>query len=151
MDANKYFKLGQAFVALRDSWNTISKMLAEDDIDVSDYYPFYLLDFETISKAVSIWCNEHANRALSQVSQTIVNPACLQCVYAVESIKHNGTFCSKATEMCCGVSGVVPFSRDAAAGVLISHGYKPGELSDLDCYLSYLKIVAGKINKAEET
>lgn len=61
-------EFAKALLVFKDAYNvlvTASKRLP--DYDVSERYPFYLLDFEEIAPAVTQWCTVNASKLLLKV------------------------------------------------------------------------------------
>ncbi len=65
MGENERKRMAVALIKFRKSYaELVLASKALPDLDVSEGYPFYLLDFEKIEPAVSQWCNLHASNLL---------------------------------------------------------------------------------------
>ena len=84
------------------------------DLDVSENYPFYLLDFEDIEQAVIQWCNIHTNRLMEQVPDRVDNPACVGCSSFRVGLGANG-LCKGGP---CNNYPFILFSREACAALM---------------------------------
>lgn len=124
---------------------TASKALP--DLDVSEGYPFYLLDYEVIEPAVLQWCSIHAAKLMEALPDIVVNPACLKC-------EHIGKGTS-ATGMCagnqsCSIYPVIPFSVAQCKPALIAAGYTVDKLSDSEIELFYMQEVQKRVEQKKE-
>ena len=52
----------------------VDASVAVPEYDISEGYPFYLLDYEEISPAVSQWCLIHSNKLLKQLTYDVPSP-----------------------------------------------------------------------------
>ena len=79
--ANALINFKHAFTELTDA------SVAIPDYDISEGYPFYLLDYETIAPAVSQWCNIHATKLLKQLTYDVPSPIAPQPQSTPEPVK----------------------------------------------------------------
>ena len=74
------YNLAKALLDFKQAYaNLVKASIAMPDLDVSEGYPFYLLNFEEIEPAVRQWCTLHANKLMETVPDRVDNPACLEC------------------------------------------------------------------------
>lgn len=124
---------------------TASKALP--DLDVSEGYPFYLLDYEVIEPAVLQWCSIHAARLMEALPDVVTNPACLNCEHVGKGIGASG-LC--AGNQSCGIYPVISFSPAQCKPALIAAGYSVDKLSDSEVELLYMQEVQKRVEKRKE-
>lgn len=124
---------------------TASKALP--DLDVSEGYPFYLLDYEVIEPAVLQWCSIHAARLMEALPDVVTNPACLSCEHVGKGIGASG-LC--AGNQSCGIYPVISFSVAQCKPALIAAGYTVDKLSDSEVELLYMQEVQKRVEKSKE-
>lgn len=124
---------------------TASKALP--DLDVSEGYPFYLLDYEVIEPAVLQWCSIHAARLMEALPDVVTNPACLNCEHVGKGIGASG-LC--AGNQSCGIYPVISFSPAQCKPALIAAGYSVDKLSDSEVELLYMREVQKRVEKRKE-
>ena len=124
---------------------TASKALP--DLDVSEGYPFYLLDYEVIEPAVLQWCSIHAARLMEALPDVVTNPACLNCEHVGKGIGASG-LC--AGNQSCGIYPVISFSVAQCKPALIAAGYNVDKLSDSEVELLYMQEVQKRVEKSKE-
>lgn len=124
---------------------TASKALP--DLDVSEGYPFYLLDYEVIEPAVLQWCSIHAARLMEALPDVVTNPACLNCEHVGKGIGASG-LC--AGNQGCGIYPVISFSPAQCKPALIAAGYTVDKLSDSEVELLYMQEVQKRVEKRKE-
>ena len=124
---------------------TASKALP--DLDVSEAYPFYLLDYEVIEPAVLQWCSIHAARLMEALPDVVTNPACLNCEHVGKGIGASG-LC--AGNQSCGIYPVISFSVAQCKPALIAAGYTVDKLSDSEVELLYMQEVQKRVEKSKE-
>lgn len=124
---------------------TASKALP--DLDVSEGYPFYLLDYEVIEPAVLQWCSIHAARLMEALPDVVTNPACLNCEHVGKGIGASG-LC--AGNQGCGIYPVISFSPAQCKPALIAAGYTVDKLSDSEVELLYMQEVQKRVEKLKE-
>lgn len=125
---------------------TASKALP--DLDVSEGYPFYLLDYEVIEPAVLQWCSIHAARLMEALPDVVTNPACLNCEHVGKGIGASG-LC--AGNQGCGIYPVISFSVAQCKPALIAAGYNVDRLSDSEVELLYMQEVQKRVEKRKES
>lgn len=125
---------------------TASKALP--DLDVSEGYPFYLLDYEVIEPAVLQWCSIHAARLMEALPDVVTNPACLNCEHVGKGIGASG-LC--AGNQSCGIYPVISFSPAQCKPALIAAGYSVDKLSDSEVELLYMQEVQKRVEKRKES
>ena len=125
---------------------TASKALP--DLDVSEGYPFYLLDYEVIEPAVLQWCSIHAARLMEALPDVVTNPACLNCEHVGKGIGASG-LC--AGNQGCGIYPVISFSPAQGKPALIAAGYNVDRLSDSEVELLYMQEVQKRVEKRKES
>lgn len=125
---------------------TASKALP--DLDVSEGYPFYLLDYEVIEPAVLQWCSIHAARLMEALPDVVTNPACLNCEHVGKGIGASG-LC--AGNQGCGIYPVISFSSAQCKPALIAAGYNVDRLSDSEVELLYMQEVQKRVEKRKES
>ena len=120
---------------------------AMPDLDVSEGYPFYLLDYEVIEPAVLQWCSIHAARLMEALPDVVTNPACLNCEHVGKGIGASG-LC--AGNQSCGIYPVISFSVAQCKPALIAAGYNVDKLSDSEVELLYMQEVQKRVEKSKE-
>lgn len=125
---------------------TASKALP--NLDVSEGYPFYLLDYEVIEPAVLQWCSIHAARLMEALPDVVTNPACLNCEHVGKGIGASG-LC--AGNQSCGIYPVISFSPAQCKPALIAAGYTVDKLSDSEVELLYMQEVQKRVEKRKES
>lgn len=134
---HKEYNMAVALLNFRKSYKELvrcSKQLP--DLDVTEGYPWFLLDFEEIEPAVLNWCSTHASKLLDACPDIVDNPACLDCPKFGIGLGSDG-LCKGATDVKCSVYPKIMFNRHAVLPVLVRAGVYKTELSDEDCYLLY--------------
>lgn len=85
MDTEKNHKLAKALLAFKLCYKDLVDASKDTpDFDISEAYPFYLLDFEEISPAVEQWCTVNATKLLKTVPATVESP-----LAAVQQLEDN--------------------------------------------------------------
>lgn len=137
--SNRIYKMAVAFLQFKQAYsNLVDASLAMPDLDVSDAYPFYLLDFETIEPAVRQWCNIHSSRLMKLLPERVDNPTCLSCSFLRAGTGPDG-FCKGLRETNCGVHPTILFSKEAVAPFLTSVGVDINKLDDEAMHLIYIQ------------
>ena len=146
----KEYRLVVAFSELRKAYKelvTASKALP--DADVSEGYPFFLLDFEAIAPAVDQWCAIQMAKLLEGLPNRVVNPACLSCPFVGIGLDATGQ-CAGASSTQCHVFPYILYSLQQATAALFSLGYAVNGMSDSAIEIAYLKEVDKHVQKAKE-
>lgn len=67
--------LAKALLTLKAAYKQLVEASRDmPDYDISEAYPFYLLDFEAIEPAVLQWCTVHATRLLKRLPYQVESP-----------------------------------------------------------------------------
>lgn len=147
MQGEKEYRMAVALLDFKRSFNELanaSRLLPE--LDVSDLYPFYLLDYEEIAPAVSQWCNHHAARLLNALPDIVDNPACFNCQYIGAGLGPDGR-CKYAAEQKCFVIPKIMYSRQQCAPALAALGYIVENMTDVEVEVAYLQEVEKLVKK----
>lgn len=150
--SEKEYRMAVALLDFKRSFsNLAAASKALPDLDVSDLYPFYLLDYEQIAPAVSQWCMHHASKLFEQLPDIVANPACFNCPHIGAELAPNGQ-CPYAAERGCYVFPKIMYSRQQCAPALVAAGYQLAGLSDGEVELLYLQEVEkrGKNSKQKD-
>lgn len=68
-------RLANALINFKLAFNELTDASkAVPDYDISESYPFYLLDYEEIAPAVAQWCNIQATKLLKQLTYDVPSP-----------------------------------------------------------------------------
>lgn len=68
-------RLANALIAFKNAFTELTDASkAVPDYDISENYPFYLLNYEEIAPAVVQWCNIHATKLLKQLTYDVPSP-----------------------------------------------------------------------------
>lgn len=110
-----------------------------DDFDVSQCYPFYLLDFEEIAPAVKQWTAVHSRKLLNELPDKVINPACLVCPHYSKQAVMDGN-CSVTNRDCINYP-YIQFSRQTVTPYMEMVGYDVATLDDAELELMYMKEV----------
>lgn len=139
---NNEFKMAIALLQFKKAYKNltdISKTLP--DLDVSDSYPFYLLDFEAIQPQVAMWCDIHAARLLKEVPDKVDNPVCTSCEYFRIGLGPDG-LCKAANDKKCGTYPLIVFTKEQVIPFLISIGKEVNsETTDAEVYIMYTSVL----------
>lgn len=135
---SKEYKLAVAFIQFKDAYSKlVDASMAMPDIDLSDNYPFYLLDFEEIENAVKQWCIVHASRLMRELPERVDNPRCLSCSYLRAGLAPTG-LCVGMNEIQCGVHPTIVYSSDAVIPYLVGNGVSVANLNPEEIHLIYM-------------
>lgn len=137
-DENK-LKIAVLFIQFKDAYSKLAQEMSRyPDLDVTESYPFYLLDFEGIEPAVRQWCNIYISRFMQDLPERVPNPGCLNCSYKGVGINAAG-LCMGYKDKKCGLHPTILYSREAVTPYLISAGVENvPDLSDDALELIYL-------------
>ena len=144
MTKSKEYDMAVALLQFKAAYQnlaTASKALPEDT-DLTEGYPFYLLDFVDIAPAVLQWCTLHAYAFMRQLPEQVDNPRCFTCPHYRVGLAPNG-LCKEYDTVQCMVHPTMIYSKEAVIPFLLSQGYSIQELSDDELHLLYIR-------KAEE-
>ena len=143
LGSNEY-RFAQALLVFSSAWEELTKAsLACPEQDVSDLYPFYLLDYEEIQPAVKSWCLHHASRIMKEVPDKVYNPACVQCSYMKAGLDPTTGLCMGFNEKQCGSHPYVMFEPAVVLPFLKKLGVDTTDLKREALQLLYVR-------KAEE-
>lgn len=141
MEANKMYRMATALINFTAAFSELaaaSKALPE--LDVSELYPFYLLDYEKIDVDVKQWCLHHASKLLSQVPDRVPNSACAQCPWLYAGLDHEGQCKGKKTTG-CNLFPQTVFQRSSAAAFLANYGFDSSKYDDGVLQLYYTRTI----------
>jgi len=135
MTDNKIYNAAVAFIKFNAAYKALTdatKALG-DDLDLSESYPFFLLDFEEITPAVMQWSALHASKLIDMLPDIVPNPACITCSHFYEERNLNGS-CITA----CDNYPTITFSRNACEPFMKQRNYAVANLTDNSLQLAYL-------------
>lgn len=136
---SKEYRAAVAFLQLKNAYGKLVEVTQEmPDLDVSDSYPFFLLDFEVIAPAVLQWCTIHSAKLMAQLPERVDNPACINCAYFREGLGSDG-LCKGFNEIQCNTHPTILYSKEAVTPYLRSDGTKVDALNDDELHLLYMK------------
>lgn len=141
LGSNEY-RFAQALLVFSSAWEELAKAsLACPEQDVSDLYPFYLLDYEEIAPAVKSWCLHHASRIMKEVPDKVYNPECFQCPYLSSGIDKVTGLCEGYPAMKCGRHPYIMFTPEAVKPFMLEHepGFDPDSVSPEGLQLMYMR------------
>lgn len=148
LGSHKEYNAAVAFLNFRRAYKELVRCTKElPDLDVTEAYPFFLLDFETIEPNVLAWASIHASRLLDSCPDVVDNPACLDCEHFGIGIGADGMCKGSATKGCNNYPKIL-FDRRQCMPVLVKAGIYKTDMSDNDVYLLYVQEVL-KHGKAE--
>lgn len=129
---SKEYDMAVALLRFKSAYqNLVKSSKALPDYDISDYYPFYLIDFEELDNAVAQWCTVHAANMMSKLSDVVDNPACLDCKYFRAGLLPSG-FCKGFEAMSCNEHPTIVFDKSKVIPFLVSQGLDQKELEVTD-------------------
>lgn len=135
---NKEYNLAVAFINFKGAYSKlVEASMAMPDLDVSENYPFYLLDFEEIENAVKQWCVVHATRLMKYLPERVDNPRCLGCKHLRAGLNPQG-LCVGLAEEGCSVHPEIPYSKAAVIPYLTNNGVDTSQLGDDEIHLLYI-------------
>lgn len=146
---NKEYRAAVAFLNFRKAWKQLTEATKNmPDLDVSEAYPFFLLDFETIAPAVMNWAMIHAGRLMEQLPDIVVNPACLanDCPFMGAPLGTDG-LCKGAESRKCELYPRIMFAREQVESLLKSRGYDTTKMNESEVQLLYVSEVNKAINE----
>jgi hypothetical protein len=137
MEGRNEYQMATALLQFKKAYSDLCAASRKlPDLDVSENYPFYLLDFEELEQAVKQWCNTHSNKLMEQVPDRVDNPACVSCSRFRNGLGADG-LCKGEH---CPVYPYILFSREACMPLLLAH-YTAIELSQLDTSILHVKYI----------
>lgn len=137
--SQKKYRLAVALLHFKSAYKElVAASKAMPDYDISENYPFYLLDYEGIERAVLQWCTIHASKLLQDIPDRVDNPACISCPDFRIGIGADGQCKGKDSTRCC-LYPYIMFSKEMAVPVLKAAGIDAAKLHDTEVFLLYLK------------
>ena len=135
------YNMAVAFIQFREAYKQLvtAADAMGDDYDISDNYPFYLLDICEIRGAVDQWCIIQADRLLQQLPDIVPNPRCVSCEH-VQKVRNANGSCKYAIAKECDSFPIVPFSVQLCSPILVRNGYDISNMSAAAIELLYLKM-----------
>lgn len=148
---NKEYNLAIALLQFKRVYKeltTASKALP--DIDLTEMYPFYILDFEELTDNVAAWCNIHASNILRELPDKVDNPICTQCPDFRIGLSADG-LCKAVTKNACSAFPFIIFSREQVAPFMAQHNDPVRtEDSDKEVYLRYVSKLEASYDRKEQ-
>lgn len=136
LGGEKEYNMAVALLNFKAAYQRLVKASkALPDLDVTEGYPFFLLDFEQIEPAVLSWCTVHAGKLLDQCPEIVENPACLKCEYFGQTMADGQ--CKGQEVKNCGIYPKIMFSREQCIPALQRAGVYSPKLTDNEVYLLY--------------
>lgn len=136
---SKEYRMAVALLQFKSAFMALAAASKEmPDLDVSENYPFYLLDYEEIAPAVSQWCSIHAARLMQALPERVDNPACISCLYYRAGLLPSG-LCKGAEKKRCHIHPTIVYSREAVTPYLLAQEVKVAELDDSSIHLLYMR------------
>ena len=117
---SKEYNLAVQLIKFRQAWKELTDVSKDIDIDLSEKYPLYLLDFEELTPAVEQWCNLHASRIIQTTPDQIINPTCLRCEFAFKGLSKDGRCVGQNNGIKCGSYPLIPFNKNLVLSALES-------------------------------
>lgn len=141
MEANKMYRMATALINFTAAFSELSAASrALPDLDVSELYPFYLLDYEKIDVDVKQWCLHHASKLLGQVPDKVPNSACAGCRWLYAGLDVDGQ-CKGRKTTGCNLFPQTVFQRSSAAAFLSRYGFDPTKYDDGVLQAYYVKTI----------
>lgn len=139
MNKNSGYKLAVALLQFKTAYKNLTDISMElPDEDLTEQYPFYLLDFEGITDAVQQWCTTHAARLMKNLPDRVDNPACLKCDHFRCGLSPSN-MCTKGSQIGCTVYPFIPFTREAVTPYLSSLNIDVTGWQDGEVQLTYMR------------
>ena len=153
MGGQKEYNAAIAFLNFRQAWKKLvdaTKVMPE--LDVSDAYPFYLLDFENIAPAVMNWAMIHAGRLMEQIPDMVVNPVCLAngCPFMGRELNSSGQ-CPGAETIGCVIYPRIMYTREQVENILRMRGHDTSKLNESEVQLLYVSEVNGAMRHEQNS
>jgi len=131
------YKMAVALLRFKSAYHELVAASKElPDLDVSQNYPFYILDYEEIENAVMQWCTVQADKLMKDLPDKVDNPACIKCQYFGKGLGPGGQ-CKGHESIDCKLYPFITFSREMAIPVLT--GIDVTEMNDNTVQLLYLR------------
>lgn len=143
----KEYNMAVALLHFKSAYQQLVKASKElPDLDVSEGYPFFLLDFEVIESAVVQWCTLHASRLMEALPDIVPNPTCMSCEHFGSNVNASGL--CEGNPRCTGYP-VIPYSAAVCRPALIAAGYNIAQLSESEVELLYIQEVQKRVNESK--
>lgn len=141
MYGSKEYRMAQALLMFNQAFKELTlASKALPDMDVSQFYPFYLLDYEQIQPDVEQWCLFHASKIINQVPDRVPNSACAGCPWLYAGIGPDG-LCRGTKTTGCRQYPEMMFTRAAATTFLSSLGVDTSQMDDAVLQMVYTQKV----------
>lgn len=142
MYGSKEYRLAQALVVFSRAWEELAAASkACPNMDVSDFYPFYLLDYEEMAPAVKTWALSHASNIMKNVPDKVYNPECFHCPYLGKGLDQETGLCKGYEATKCGRHPYIMFTPEAVRPFLHEHGVDTTGMSPEAIQLTYVRKV----------
>ena len=150
MYGSKEYRMAKALLTFNQAFKALAAASkALPDLDVSQLYPFYLLDYEQIQPDVEQWCLFHASKIINQVPDRVPNSACAGCPWLHAGIGPDG-LCKGAKTTGCRQYPEMMFTRAAATTFLSSLGVDTSQMDDAVLQMIYTQKVEEVNQSAKE-
>lgn len=146
MYGSKEYRMAKALLMFNQAYKElVAASTALPDLDVSQLYPFYLLDYEQIQPDVEQWCLFHASKIINQVPDRVPNSACASCPWLYAGVGPDG-LCKGAKTTGCRQYPEMMFTRAAATTFLSSLGVDTSQMDEAVLQMVYTQKVE-EVNK----
>ena len=136
---NNEYKVAVAMLQFKTAYhNLVEATKSMPDLDVSNCYPFYLLDFEEIEPAVMQWCSIHAAELMKHLPERVDNPGCLACQYFRAGLTPGG-ICKGSENTSCGIYPTLVYMKEYIIPYMTSVGIDVTSMKEEEIHLLYLK------------
>lgn len=150
MYGSKEYRMAKALLMFNQAFKELAAASkALPDLDVSQLYPFYLLDYEQIQPDVEQWCLFHASKIINQVPDRVPNSACASCPWLHAGIGPDG-LCKGTKTTGCRQYPEMMFTRAAATTFLSSLGVDTSQMDDAVLQMVYTQKVEEVNQSAKE-
>ena len=147
----KKYNLAVAFIRFKEAYKQLIECgKALPEVDVSEEYPFFLLDLEAIEKNVVMWCTVHAYKLLQELPDKVDNPACIKCSFFRKGLGADGQ-CKGLSTIKCGLYPLVLFSREIAIPVFVDSEVDAKTLTDKELQLYYMQRMDALYEKTKQS
>ena len=148
MYGSKEYRMAKALLMFNQAFKELAAASkALPDLDVSQLYPFYLLDYEQIQPEQ--WCLFHASKIINQVPDRVPNSACAGCPWLHAGIGPDG-MCKGTKTTGCRQYPEMMFTRAAATTFLSSLGVDTSQMDDAVLQMVYTQKVEEVNQSAKE-
>lgn len=148
---SKEHELAVALIKFRQAWKELTDISKPLDTDLTEGYPFFLIDFEEVTPNVIQWCNIHASRIIKDTPDRLLNPTCLRCQYAFAGIDKSGMCIGQTKGIDCGSYPEIPFNRDLIIAALAAVEKREDlqKLGDDNLLILYVDYVQSKRKESD--